>query len=73
MPVTSVSALRSALEAAGLTVAHGGAHLKVTTASGLVLGALPLTPSDWRSLRNSRSLIARRITEIDTPTRKASR
>jgi hypothetical protein len=72
MPVTSVSALRSALEAAGLTVAHGGAHLKVTTASGLV-GALPLTPSDWRSLRNSRSLIARRITEIDTPTRKASR
>jgi hypothetical protein len=73
MPVTSVAVLRAALEAAGLVVEQGGSHLKVSTAWGAPLGALPLTPSDWRSLMNSRSLIARSITEINTSRRKASR
>lgn len=72
MPVTSVAALRAALEAAGLNVDQGGSHLKVTTAWGAPLGALPLTPSDWRSLLNCRSQIANRITEITTQ-RKAPR
>lgn len=74
MPVTSVAVLRTALESAGLTVRAGRAHLKVTTESGAYLGTVASTPSDWRSLRNSRSLIARRITEITTPTtRRAPR
>lgn len=72
MPVTSVAVLRAALESAGLTVRNGGTHLRVTTADDVLLGALPLTPSDWRSLMNSRSLIARSITEITTQ-RKAAR
>lgn len=67
VPVTSVSTMRAALEAIGLTVRPGGVHLKVTTASGTFVGTLPLTPSDWRSLMDSRSLIARRITEITAP------
>jgi len=72
VPVTSVSVMRAALEAIGLTVRPGGVHLKVTTASGRYVGTVPLTPSDWRSLMNSRSLIARNITEIHTAKRKAS-
>jgi hypothetical protein len=73
VPVTSVSVMRAALEAIGLTVRYGGVHLKVTTAAGRYVGTVPLTPSDWRSLMNSRSLIARNITEITTTKRKAGR
>jgi hypothetical protein len=72
VPVTSVAAMRAALESLGLTVRSGGVHLKVTTDTGAPLGTLPLTPSDWRSLKNTRSQIARRVGEIATPaTRKA--
>lgn len=73
MPVTSVAALRDALKNAGLIVEQGGTHLTVRTPFGALLGAVPLTPSDWRSLMNSRSLIARNLAEITTPQRKAPR
>lgn len=64
MPVTSVGALRKALTKAGLTVRNGGAHLRVETADGTLLGGLPLTPSNPRSLRNNRAWLARRAAEI---------
>jgi hypothetical protein len=64
VPVTSVRVMRRALEQAGLRVRPGGTHLRVTTASGKLVGALPLTPSDPRSLMNCRAWIARRVAEL---------
>ena len=74
IPVTSVRAMRAGLESVGLRVRPGGSHLLVTTRSGRSVGTLPATPSDPRSLLNTRAQIARRIHEITNPTtRKASR
>lgn len=73
VPVTSVREMRAGLESVGLRVWPGGSHLRVTTRSGRRVGTLPTTPSDRRSLRNSRAQIARRIYEITNRPRKASR
>lgn len=74
MPVTSVRDLCDALEAAGLIVEPGGSHLRVVTARGVRVGTLPHTPSDHRTLRNCRSDLVRRITEITSNhPRKATR
>jgi len=73
VPVTSVREMCDGLESVGLRVWPRGSHLRVTTASGRPVGTLPATPSDSRSLLNTRAQIARRIGEITNPTtRKAS-
>lgn len=66
MPVTSVKALRDALTEAGLHVRPGGAHLRVETPDGVLIGGIPNTPSDARALRNCRSWLARRVGEMRT-------
>ena len=74
VPVTSVREMCDGLESVGLRVWPRGSHLRVTTASGRPVGTLPATPSDSRSLLNTRAQIARRIGEItNPPTRKAPR
>lgn len=72
VPVTSVRAMRDGLESVGLTVSQGKTHLRVTTGRGVLVGALPLTPSDPRSLLNCRSWIAKRCAQIadSSPRRK---
>lgn len=72
MPVDSVRALSEALVRAGLTVRPGGTHLRVETAGGLLLGILPHTPSDPRSLLNTRSGLARRAGEMQARRRQRS-
>jgi hypothetical protein len=74
MPVTSVQALCVSLKSAGLRVENGGSHLRVLTADGAFVATVAHTPSDWRSLKNSRACIARRMHELATPApRKAGR
>jgi hypothetical protein len=72
VPVTSVREMRDGLKAVGLTVSRSKSHLRVTTRSGRSVGTLPMTPSDSRSLLNTRAQIARRIHEITNPSRGAS-
>lgn len=65
LPATSTEDLRTALEAVGLRVLPGRrGHYRVETADGQFVGPLTRTPSDWRSLHNSRSWLARRIGQI---------
>jgi hypothetical protein len=73
VPVTSVREMRAGLESVGLRVRPGGSHLRVTTRSGRCVGTLPATPSDSRSLLNTRAQIARRVAQIATraPRRKS--
>lgn len=73
VPVTSVRDMCDALESAGLRIEYGGVHLRVTTSDGRFVATLPHSPSDWRSLRNSRAWIARRVHEITNRPRKAPR
>ena len=61
MPATSVKALCKALARAGLRVRPGGAHLRVETAAGVLIGTVPNSPSDRHSLLNTRSDLARRV------------
>lgn len=74
VPVTSVRKMCDGLESAGLRIEYGGVHLRVTTADGAFVATVPHSPSDRRSLLNTRAWIARRVFEItNPPTRKASR
>lgn len=64
MPADSVRNFCDALENAGLTISHGSSHLRVTTARGALLGTVPYTPSDHRSLLNTRARMAKRAGEM---------
>jgi len=67
MPVDSVRSLKAALKNAGLKVRPGGAHYRVTTAAGVFVASMPMTPSDQHSLMNCRSFIAKRVAEFHNP------
>lgn len=73
MPVTSVRDLCNALEKASLLVLPTKNHLRVTTRGGIIVGTLPQSPSDSRTLLNCRADIARRIGQIQSSARDKAR
>ena len=66
MPVTTVKALRKALEGAGLQVIPGGSHQRVETADGVFIGSMPLAKATPQALLNCRSYLAKHVERVRT-------
>lgn len=64
LPVTGVREFCKGLRKAGLLIAPGGSHLRVTTRGGVFVATVPCTPSDHRALLNGRSQLARKVGEM---------
>lgn len=58
-PRKEVAKLVKEVRECGYTVEHEGPHWTVRNAAGKRVGAIPLTPSDHRSLLNCRSRLRR--------------